>query len=523
VTGVGTFLRVFLRRDRWMCVCWGLAVAVFYWSQGASVKGLYHTHAELERAASSMAGNTAFIAMAGPARALDTIGGQVAWQATAFGAILAGLMSMFLVGRHTRAEEESNRDELLRAAPVDQSASLTAAVLDAMLANLLLGILVAVGLLALPVDVVDSLALGAGLTLCGWCFTAVAAVAAQLTASVRSMYGIVGTVIAASYGLRAVGDVGNPALSWLSPIGWYQGMHAFSGLRWWPGLLLLVLAIATTALAYRVFGRRDFGAGLLAGRPGPSRAGRGLASSLGLAWQLQRPAVLGWMIGTGLYGMAYGSIGKDVGALIGTSSNGTSVFVQGTSDLVDGFYAVALVLLALMASAFAISSALRARVEEDNGRVEPLLATGLARVRWCLGQVATTVFGSVLVLLSGGLGLAIGFTLVTGDASRVSSFVLGALGYLAPTLVLSGVARLLWGVAPRWAAWGWLGIIVSVGVLFFGPLLHLPAWVQDLSPYHHMALVPAEPFSWTSFAVLTAIAAAFSGLGVSAFARRDLS
>ena len=56
--------------------------------------------------------------MAGPARALNTIGGQVTWQATAFGAIVAGLMSMFLVGRHTRAEEESGRDELVRAAAV---------------------------------------------------------------------------------------------------------------------------------------------------------------------------------------------------------------------------------------------------------------------------------------------------------------------------------------------------------------------------------------------------------------------
>ena len=40
--------------------------------------------------------------MTGPARALNTIGGQVTWQSTAFGAITAGLMSMFLLGRHTR-------------------------------------------------------------------------------------------------------------------------------------------------------------------------------------------------------------------------------------------------------------------------------------------------------------------------------------------------------------------------------------------------------------------------------------
>ena len=28
-----------------------------------------------------------------------------------------------------------------------------------------------------------------------------------------------------------------PCLTWLSPIGWYQAMHAFSGLRWWPAAL----------------------------------------------------------------------------------------------------------------------------------------------------------------------------------------------------------------------------------------------------------------------------------------------
>ena len=53
-------------------------------------------------------------------------------------------------------------------------------------------------------------------------------------------------------------DVGNPALSWLSPIGWYQAMHPFSGLRWWPALLLLALAAVATAAAYLLFGVRDF-------------------------------------------------------------------------------------------------------------------------------------------------------------------------------------------------------------------------------------------------------------------------
>ena len=101
----------------------------------SSTKGLYATQAEFDRAAENMADNAAFIAMAGPARALNTLGGQVAWQACAFGAIVAGLMSMFLVGRHTRAEEECGRDELVRAGAIGRHAPLAAAARRAFVAD----------------------------------------------------------------------------------------------------------------------------------------------------------------------------------------------------------------------------------------------------------------------------------------------------------------------------------------------------------------------------------------------------
>jgi ABC-2 type transport system permease protein len=522
MTGAATFLRAFLRRDRWHYLWWALGATLLYYSQAVSVKGLYTTQAEFDKAAASMQGNTAFIAMAGPARALNTIGGQVMWQASAFGAVVVGLMSMFLVGRHTRAEEESGRDELLRASAVSRHASLTATLTDALLANVVVGALVAVSLVTFPLDAPDSIAVGVGLTLCGWVFTGTALVAAQLTSSTRSMYGTAGTVIAIAYALRAIGDVGNPALSWLSPIGWYQGMHPYSGLRWWPGLLLLALAAAATGAAYLLFGLRDFGSGLWAARPGPDRAERALTTALGFAWRLERGSIIGWAGGIALLGLAYGSIGDDVGTLIGDSSTSRDVFAQGGGSLVDGFYAVAIAVIALVGAGFTVSSALRPRAEEDDGRVEALLATGLSRRRWLLAQVVTTVIGTVIVLLGGGLGLGLGYAMVTGDGGRVGPFLVDTLGYVAPGLVLAGLARLLYGVLPRWASLAWLGLGLGVVMVFFGPLLHLPSWMQGLSPYHHLALVPAESFRWTPFLVLLAVAAGFSAVGQLAFARRDV-
>ena len=119
-------------------------------------------------------------------------------------------MSMFLIGRHTRAEEESGRDELVRAAAVGRQAPMTAAVVDALLANVALGLLRRRSAWSTyPLAVADSIALGVGLTLRGWVFTGIALVAAQLTASTRAMYGIAGAVIGVAYVLRAIGDVGD--------------------------------------------------------------------------------------------------------------------------------------------------------------------------------------------------------------------------------------------------------------------------------------------------------------------------
>jgi ABC-2 type transport system permease protein len=96
MTGTGLLYRHFLRRDRWHLLWWSIGLTILYWSQAISVRDLYASQAEFDAAAKAMESNAAFVAMAGPARALNTIGGQVAWQATAFGAFLGGLMVRFV-------------------------------------------------------------------------------------------------------------------------------------------------------------------------------------------------------------------------------------------------------------------------------------------------------------------------------------------------------------------------------------------------------------------------------------------
>ena len=522
MTGMWVLVPAFLRRDRWLLLWWALGGTVLYWSQAISVKGLYATQAEFDRAAAMMESNPALIAMAGPARALNTVGGQVTWQAAAFGAIALGLMSMFLIGRHTRAEEESGRDELIRAGVVGRRAPMTAALVVAGIANLLVGTLVAVSLISVPLAVADSVALGVGVALCGMVFAGVALVAAQLTTSTRAMYGLTGLVIAASYALRAIGDVGNEVWSWLSPIGWYQQMYAFSGLRWWPALLLAGAAVVTTLVAYVVFERRDIGAGVFAARPGPARAHQTLNSSWGLAWRLQRGSVIGWAIGLLATGLAYGSIGNDAGDLMGDSETARDLMVAGGGDLVDGFFAMALTMQALLTAGFAISSALRPRGEEEAGHAEVVLATAQSRARWLLSQVGVTVIGTAVVLAAGGVGLGAADALVTGDAGEIGAFTWQSLTWLPAVLVLSGLTRLLYGLSPRLATLGWLGLLYAVAVLMFAEILRFPDWVRSLSPFEQLASVPVEAFDAGAFVAVLAAATLLSVGGWFALTRRDV-
>ncbi len=524
MTGGGALLRLHLRRDRWMLLWWVAGIAVFYWSQAWGTEASYPTQGELDEAAAAMQGNAAFIAMAGPARALDTIGGQTAWQAGAFGMILTGLMAMFLIGRHTRAEEESGRDELIRASAIGRRTPLLAAGLVAVLACVAAGAVVA-ATLSTMLPWKGSVVLGVGAAGAGLFFGALTLVAAQITSSTRAVYGAVGIALGGSYVLRAIGDVAGNGLSWASPLGWGQAMRAFSGERWWPAALLVGSAAALGVVAFALLGRRDIGSGLRAARPGPSSASRSLgAGGWGLAWRLQRPGVLGWLGALALVGLAMGTIGDDVEGLVGDEGLARDLLVAGGSGaFTDQLYGTVALMVGLGAAGPAIAAALHARAEEDAGRAELVLSTALPRGRWALGHLAIAMAAGVAGALIGGFGMGLGYLLVTGDASQIPRFT-GAVGiYALPVLVLLGVTWTLYGLGRRWAPLGWAALGFCVFAMIVGRTLQLPGWLLDVSPYQHIPLLPAEPFAWTPVVVLAAIAAVLLGTGAAALRHRDLA
>ena len=190
--------------------------------------------------------------------------------------------------------------------------------------------------------------------------------------------------------------------------------------------------------------------------------------------------------------------------------------------LVDSFYATSALMLALIATGFAISSALRPRGEEADHRAEPVLTTALPRRTWLLGHLAVTLAGAVAIVALAGLGMGLGYAMVTGDGGNVLRFAGATLAMLPGVLVLAGVAVLLHGLVPRVASLAWLALVWCAVVLLFGTSLRMPSWLQGVSPFHHLAAVPADPVAWTPWLVVLAVGAALGALGVTAFSRRDV-
>src|SRR3546814_10108374 len=87
-----------------------------------------------------------------------------------------------------------------------------------------------------------SAALAAGIAGVGLLFAGMATVSSQVTEGTRAASGIAGVALAVSFVLRAIGDVGDGRLSWLSPLGWGQALRPYGGERWW------VLALMAAAL-----------------------------------------------------------------------------------------------------------------------------------------------------------------------------------------------------------------------------------------------------------------------------------
>ena len=520
--GTRHLIRLILRRDRLRLPIWIIALTAVTGSSASAVISVYGTPQEIAAYGATVGDSAASRMMNGRPIALDTIGGIVAYETTMQALVVTALMVTFLVVRHTRAEEESGRAELLRATVTGRHAATAAAVLVAAAASVLVGALDAAVLLANDLPAGSSLVHGAELTGVGLVFTAVAATAAQVTTGARAALGITGAVLGATFLLRGIGDVGNNALTYISPLGWAQAGEPFGDARWWPILLLLALAGALLAGTAYLTAHRDEGAGLIQPRPGRPRAKASLGTATGLAWRLQRGLVLGWTVGLTVSGALFGSVGPEVLEMVESNPDLARVIGASGGAVLDAYFATTLAIAAVVGTGFGVTSALRFRSEETAGRAEPLLATGMSRTRLLLGFLAVTVAGTLLQLAATGLAAGLTYAAVTGDGSAAWPLLGAALALSPGCLAVCGVAVLLTGWWPRATLAVWAVLAFAFLQVYLGVLLRFPDWLSAASPWWHLPQQPLEVFEPAPTASVLAVAVGLGAAGVAGLRRRDI-
>jgi ABC-2 type transport system permease protein len=522
--GTRALLRLALRLDRVRLPVWVLLLAVMPAVTATQYLKLYPTAQSRELIAGVVA-NPSLIALNGPLFDSTSIGGLTAWKIGVTNLILVGLMNVLTVIRHTRTEEEAGRSELLGAGAVGRSAPLTAALLCAGLADLTTALLIALGLVGVGMPAGGSVALGLVIGAVGLLFAAVAAVAAQLTASARTATAIAAAVLGGSYLLRAIGDAGPTWLSWLSPVGWGLLVRPFAAERWWLLRVIAVLACALMAVAYVLVGRRDLGAGLLPQRPGPAQAPAGLRSPLALAWRLNRGMLLGWLVGMVLAGATLGGAANGIGAGFTANQQLSDLLARlgGSKGIVDAYLAAVFAITGLVAAAYTVQATLRLHAEEAAGRLEPLLATRVGRIRWALSNLVFALLGTAVLLAAAGAAGGLAYGLEVGDVGgQVSRLLAAALVQVPAAWVLAGLGAALFGLAPRLTVLTWAGLIGCLLLLEVGALLGLDQWLIDASPFAHVPKLPGSAFTIAPLLWLTGIALALGAAGLAGFRRRDI-
>jgi ABC-2 type transport system permease protein len=457
---------------------------------------------------------------------LLTVGGYVAWRAGGTLSIFAAVWGLLAAVRAMRTEEDAGRQELVLAGIIGSGGAFAAALVAIGAGAAVLWLATFVGLVASRLPAGGSAFLALAVVAVVPVFVGVGALASQLAPTRRVALELGSGALAAAFLLRVVADTSSlTALRWATPLGWIEELRAFARPR--PEVLLLPLIASAILLGISalIAQRRDVGSGLLRARDDAKPRFGLLGSPTAQALRSERGSLVAWLLATGAFAFVLGVIADSV------SSAGLSKRVQeqlaklGASAIATpaGYLGFTFLFFILAISLFCCSQIAAARREEADQQLETLLALPVGRRDWLAGRLLIDVGAATALALTAGL---LAWAGAASQGAPVSlPDLLGAGANCLPTaLLFLGLGALAFATLPR-AATGIAYGVTSLAFVWelFGPLVGAPAWSLALSPFHHIGLIPAEPFRATAAVVMLAIAAVAASAALWAFGRRDLT
>jgi ABC-2 type transport system permease protein len=195
----------------------------------------------------------------------------------------------------------------------------------------------------------------------------------------------------------------------------------------------------------------------------------------------------------------------------------------GDASFNAGFLSAMFVLLPLFLMAFAVTQVNGWSADEQDGRLELLLAAPQRRLSVLLGRFAAlasaTVFiGVVTLLASAGAAAAAGLTLDSGNLAAAT------LGMIPLGLLIAAIGYLASGWLRTAADTGLLSFLLLIWffISFIGPELNWPNTTLRLSPFYYYGTPLLNGLSLASVLGVLAVAVLALGLGALRFVRKDI-
>jgi ABC-2 type transport system permease protein len=411
--------------------------------------------------------------------------------------------------------------------PVSRGHSFLARAAAVTAAAVVLGVATWVGLVAGRLPAGGSAFLALATVSPALVFAGVGAVASQLAPTRRVALELSSGALGVALLIRVVADTSSSLgwLRWLSPLGWVGEMRAFADPR--PAVLLLPAAAAVVlfALAGRIALRRDVGVGLLHTSDSSAPDLRLLGSPAAQTLRSERGSLIGWFTGIAFYAFVIGSLSNTISPSNVPANLQRQLQKIGGASITTPAGALGLYFLffILAIALFGCSQIAAARREEADQELETLLAMPVGRLNWLGGRLLLAAAAMALLALATAVFAWAGAA--AGGAGVSLPRLLGAGANCLPaSLLFLGLGALAFGLLPRWSAGIAYGLVSLAFVWeLFGALLGAPGWTLGLSPFHHIGLVPSQPFRAVAAALMLVIGGAAAVLGATAFRRRDLA
>jgi len=513
----GTLLKFAFRRERIVSVIWILSVVITVAIVAPVFEGVLADNQPLIE----MLQTPAMVAMMGPV--FDTAPGAIfAAMMLLFVAIAAAVMNIFFILRHTRADEERGRAEVLRSLPIGRLSSLAAALTGALIINIVLAILLFASLAFLPFDgfgisgaIVFALSVGLG----GFIFAALSAVFSQFFQNTRTASASAFGLLTVFYLMRMVGDAAVPMLSFFSPLGLVLRAQAFAGNIIWPLVILFVLSLIFMCAALWLNVIRDIDQGIIPSRKGRQRAGGLLKNSFGLSFKLVRTMLISFAVGIFLLGATYGAVMGQMEDFIANNEMLSQMFGDA-----EGFVTMIIMVMGVLACVPVMLVQKRLVAEEKAGRLEGIFSAPISRVRMFCGYYIIAAASAVFMLFIGFIGL---WAASAAVLDVPPSFVLlfgQVMVYLPAVLLMAGLAGLLVGVLPDKGYIAWIYLGFSLFISYIGSMLQMPSWMQFLTPFGYVSdiLHVGNVAVAARLTGLSAVAVGLAAIGLVAYKKRDI-